>query len=96
MCARKLLDCLAGSEHRAVGLQDSLDPALVRAVDRLAGSFSLEGALSSARPKKLLLLYGIHSQLQQVPILVGQLRFLRDRYSGKQRTEIQYKEEANA
>ena len=46
--------------------------------------------------KTLLVLYGIHSQLQQVPILVGQLRYLRDRYSGKQRTQIQYKEEASA
>jgi glycosyltransferase involved in cell wall biosynthesis len=46
--------------------------------------------------KSLLLLYGIHSQWQQIPILVGQLRYFRDRRSGKQRTQIQYKEEANA
>ena len=46
--------------------------------------------------KGLLLLYGIHSQLQQVPILVGQLRYFLDRNSGKQRTRIQYKEEASA
>ncbi len=46
--------------------------------------------------KGLLLLYGIHSQLQQVPILFGQLRYLLDRNSGKQRTRIQYKEEAGA
>jgi GT2 family glycosyltransferase len=53
-------------------------------------------ARSRARGQKsLLLLYGIHSQLQQIPILVGQLRYFRDRHSGKQRTQIQYKEEAN-
>ena len=46
--------------------------------------------------KGLLLLYGIHSQLQQVPILFGQLRYLLDRNFGKQRTRIQYKEEAGA
>jgi GT2 family glycosyltransferase len=44
----------------------------------------------------LLLLYGIHSQLQQIPILVGQLRYSRDRHSRKQRTQIEYKEEASA
>jgi GT2 family glycosyltransferase len=44
----------------------------------------------------LLLLYGLHSQFQQIPILVGQLRYLRDRHSGRQRTQIQYKEEASA
>jgi glycosyltransferase involved in cell wall biosynthesis len=53
-------------------------------------------ARSRARGQKsLLLLYGIHSQLQQIPILIGQLRYFRDRHSGKQRTQIQYKEEAN-
>jgi GT2 family glycosyltransferase len=44
----------------------------------------------------LLMLYGIHSQLQQIPILVGQLRYFRDRHSGKQRAQIEYKEEASA
>jgi glycosyltransferase involved in cell wall biosynthesis len=46
--------------------------------------------------KSLLLLYGIHSHLQQIPILVGQLRYFQDRHSGKRRTQIQYKEEASA
>jgi hypothetical protein len=46
--------------------------------------------------KSLLMLYGIHSQLQQIPILVGQLRYFRDRHSGKQRAQIEYKEEASA
>jgi glycosyltransferase involved in cell wall biosynthesis len=46
--------------------------------------------------KSLLLVYGLHSQLQQIPILVGQLRYFRDRHSGKQGTQIQYKEEASA
>jgi glycosyltransferase involved in cell wall biosynthesis len=44
----------------------------------------------------LLMLYGIHSQLQQIPILVGQLRYSLDRHSGKQPTQIEYKEEASA
>jgi glycosyltransferase involved in cell wall biosynthesis len=46
--------------------------------------------------KSLLLLYGIHSHLQQIPILVGQLRYFQDRHSGKRGTQIQYKEEASA
>jgi glycosyltransferase involved in cell wall biosynthesis len=46
--------------------------------------------------KSLLLLYGLHSHLQQIPILVGQLRYFRDRNSGKRGTQIQYKEEASA
>ncbi len=49
---RMLLDRLARSESYLVGLQESLDPALVRAADRPACSFSLEGALSSAGPKE--------------------------------------------
>jgi GT2 family glycosyltransferase len=46
--------------------------------------------------RNLLLLYGIHSQLQQIPILVGQLRYFRDRYAGKPGTQIQYKGAASA
>lgn len=46
--------------------------------------------------KSLLLLYGIHSQLQQIPILAGQLRYFLNRHSGKQRTPIEYKGEASA
>jgi glycosyltransferase involved in cell wall biosynthesis len=46
--------------------------------------------------KTLLLLYGFHSQLQQIPILAGQLRYLLNRRSGKQRTRIEYKGEASA
>jgi glycosyltransferase involved in cell wall biosynthesis len=38
-----------------------------------------------------LLLYGIHSQLQQVPIFIGQLQFDLDRSRGKQRKLIEYK-----
>jgi glycosyltransferase involved in cell wall biosynthesis len=44
----------------------------------------------------LLLLYGIHSHLQQIPILFGQLSFFADRYLGKQRKQIEYKEGASA
>jgi glycosyltransferase involved in cell wall biosynthesis len=44
----------------------------------------------------LLLLYGIHSHLQQIPILFGQLKYFRDRHFGKQRKLIEYKEGANA
>jgi GT2 family glycosyltransferase len=50
----------------------------------------------AAGQRSLLMLYGIHSQLQQIPILVGQLRYFRDRHSGKQATQIEYKEEASA
>jgi glycosyltransferase involved in cell wall biosynthesis len=41
----------------------------------------------------LLMLYGIHSQLQQIPILVGQLRYAR--HARKQPAQIEYKEEAS-
>ncbi len=37
------------------------------------------------------LLYGLHSHLQQIPILVGQIGFYRDRRAGRQRRLIEYK-----
>jgi glycosyltransferase involved in cell wall biosynthesis len=43
----------------------------------------------------LLLFYGFHSHLQQVPILVGQLKYYRDRHLGKQAKQIEYKEGAS-
>ena len=43
----------------------------------------------------LLLLYGLHSHMQQIPILFGQLRYFADRYLGKQRKQIEYKEGAS-
>ncbi len=42
----------------------------------------------------LLLLYGLHSQLQQIPILIGQLQFDLNRRAGRQRGLIEYKGEA--
>jgi cellulose synthase/poly-beta-1,6-N-acetylglucosamine synthase-like glycosyltransferase len=54
-------------------------------------------ARSKAPGKGLLLqLYGIHSHMQQIPILFGQLSYFADRYLGKQRKQIEYKEGANA
>jgi glycosyltransferase involved in cell wall biosynthesis len=44
----------------------------------------------------LLLFYGIHSHMQQIPILFGQLSYYADRYLGKQRKQIEYKEGASA
>ncbi len=38
------------------------------------------------------LLYAMHSHLQQIPILVGQIRYERDRRAGRQRGLIEYKE----
>jgi GT2 family glycosyltransferase len=46
--------------------------------------------------KILLLLYGIHSHLQQVPIFLGQLKYFRDRSSGKEQKQIEYKQRFNA
>ena len=37
------------------------------------------------------LLYGVHSHLQQIPILIGQLGYYRDRRRGRQRGLIEYK-----
>ena len=44
-----------------------------------------------SRSALTLLLYGIHSQLQQIPILLGQLQFARDRRSGHSRKLMEYK-----
>jgi cellulose synthase/poly-beta-1,6-N-acetylglucosamine synthase-like glycosyltransferase len=44
----------------------------------------------------LLWLYAIHSHLQHIPILRGQLGYSWDRRSGKQRSAIEYKEKAGA
>ena len=44
----------------------------------------------------LLLLYGIHSHLQHVPVLFGQLQYHRSRRSGKQLGIIEYKAETDA
>jgi GT2 family glycosyltransferase len=44
----------------------------------------------------LLWLYGIHSHLQHIPILFGQVSYWWDRHSGKQRGTIEYKDGANA
>jgi hypothetical protein len=40
----------------------------------------------------LLFLYGIHSQLQQIPILLGQLQFDRNRRKGRRGELIEYKQ----
>ncbi|HXJ84542.1 MAG TPA: glycosyltransferase family A protein [Candidatus Methylomirabilis sp.] len=37
------------------------------------------------------LLYGIHSHAQQIPILIGQMSYLRDRRAGRKRGLIEYK-----
>ena len=42
----------------------------------------------------LLLLYGLHSHFQQVPILAGQLRYFFQRRSGQQGKQIEYKQGA--
>ena len=39
-----------------------------------------------------LLLYGVHSHFQQIPIFLGQLRYARDRRAGRKRGLIEYKE----
>jgi glycosyltransferase involved in cell wall biosynthesis len=44
----------------------------------------------------LLLLYGLHSQLQQIPILVGQMKYFQNRRSGERPKQIEYKQGANA
>jgi glycosyltransferase involved in cell wall biosynthesis len=44
----------------------------------------------------VLLLYGIHSHLQQVPIFFGQLQFRRDRKAGRRRKLIEYKQGSGA
>ena len=37
------------------------------------------------------LLYGLHSHAQQIPILIGQITYLRDRRAGRKRALIEYK-----
>jgi glycosyltransferase involved in cell wall biosynthesis len=41
------------------------------------------------------LLYGLHSHFQQVPILIGQIAWLRDLRAGRRRALIEYKESAS-
>jgi glycosyltransferase involved in cell wall biosynthesis len=43
-----------------------------------------------------LLLYGVHSHLQQIPICIGQLRFALDERRGNRRALIEYKEPSGA
>jgi cellulose synthase/poly-beta-1,6-N-acetylglucosamine synthase-like glycosyltransferase len=45
-----------------------------------------------SRSPGTLFLYGLHSHLQQVPILLGQLRYARDVRRGARRTLIEYKD----
>jgi glycosyltransferase involved in cell wall biosynthesis len=47
---------------------------------------------ASGRPI-LLLLYGMHSQLQQIPIFIGQIQFDLHRRAGRRHRLIEYKEE---
>ncbi len=44
----------------------------------------------------LLLLYGMHSQLQQIPIFIGQLQFDLNKRAGRRRRLIEYKEETDS
>jgi glycosyltransferase involved in cell wall biosynthesis len=54
-------------------------------------------ARSKARGQTmLLLLYGLHSHLQQIPILIGQLRCFQRRRSGARPEQIEYKQGASA
>jgi glycosyltransferase involved in cell wall biosynthesis len=54
-------------------------------------------ARSKARGQTmLLLLYGLHSHLQQIPILVGQLRCFQGRRSRQRPKQIEYKQGASA
>jgi glycosyltransferase involved in cell wall biosynthesis len=46
-----------------------------------------------SRSMTTLFLYGLHSHLQQIPILVGQLQFVRSAKSGASRKLIEYKRE---
>jgi hypothetical protein len=41
------------------------------------------------------ILYGMHSHMQQIPILWGQLQYAQDRRSGQKRGLIEYKDEAS-
>jgi glycosyltransferase involved in cell wall biosynthesis len=48
-------------------------------------------ASAKTRSPRLLLAYALHSHLQQVPIFFGQLRFWRERRSGRRSGVIEYK-----
>ena len=61
----------------------------------LLALLSLRSAWKSrwkSRDIPTLLLYGVHSHLQQIPICVGQLRFALDQRRGNKRALIEYKE----
>lgn len=57
----------------------------------LLSSRSARGARWKSRSTRTLFLYGLHSQLQQVPIFIGQLQFELHRLQGKRKSLIDYK-----
>ena len=76
----------------AAGLAQSLTPLLLWAVFILAlAARSAWKARWKGGTAGTLLLYGLHSHLQQIPILMGQLAWWRDRRRARTRGLIEYK-----
>jgi cellulose synthase/poly-beta-1,6-N-acetylglucosamine synthase-like glycosyltransferase len=66
----------------------------------VAGAAAMLGLMSArsaakvswkSRERLTLLLYGLHSHIQQIPIYLGQLRYQRDRRAGRRAGLIEYK-----
>ena len=81
----------------AAGLAISLAAASVVPALLAAGIFGMLAVRTACRARwkcaqwSTLLLYGIHSHVQQIPILWGQLKFHMDRRKGRRRQLIEYK-----
>ncbi len=86
LVAIPLAGLLAGLLLRSAG-----PPALALALLLLLAARSAWKARWKGGDAATLLLYGIHSHFQQVPILFGQLAWHRDRRAGRSRGLIEYK-----
>jgi glycosyltransferase involved in cell wall biosynthesis len=74
-----------------------LSPMPLAAVVAFLGVLSARTAQKftwKSSDRQTLLLYGLHSHLQQIPILIGQLNYYLDRRRGRRRRLIEYKESA--
>ena len=90
-----------GSVLVGVGVLASLGAAIFRSVWPLAAvvvgftGLALRTAWKArwkSRDSVALVLYGVHSHLQQIPILVGQVRFWLSRRAGRQVALVEYKQ----
>ncbi len=87
-----LLALAAGGLAGSVALRSFLPLLFATGLLALLAARSAYKARWKSNNVLTLFLYGLHSHLQQIPIFIGQLQWLRDRRAGRQRGLIEYKE----